>query len=73
MGRLEDIVQRNRSPKGSRERFIWSIVVGCFLLLILALMVFTDLGRPANAPPPPPPDPAPSVPDHSSVPDVQLR
>lgn len=43
MGKLDDIVARNRQPfrlKGSRSL----IVRGLFLLLILALFLFTDWG-----------------------------
>ncbi len=53
MGRLEDIIERNRNPKRNRERLTVSIVMGLFVLLILVLMVFTDLGaRPAPTVPP---------------------
>lgn len=71
MGRLDDILERNRNPKGSRERWIWSMAIGLFLILILILTVFTDLGRhPEDVRPV---DVAPSAPDHSRVHDVQLR
>jgi hypothetical protein len=54
MGRLENIIHRNRYPKGNRERMVWGIIFGAFVLIILGLMVFTDLGeRPAEDPPPP--------------------
>jgi hypothetical protein len=54
VGRLEDIVERNQNPKRFGERITVGIGFGVFLLIILALMVFTDLGkRPAEAPPPP--------------------
>ncbi len=54
MGRLENIIHRNRHPKGNRERMVWGIVFGTFVLIILGLMVFTDLGeRPADDPPQP--------------------
>jgi hypothetical protein len=45
MGRLEDIATRNRTRRWPRERFAVMFGLGIFLLLILALMVFTDLGR----------------------------
>ena len=52
MGRLEDIVERNKNPKRFGERITVGIGFGVFLLIILGLMVFTDLGkRPAEAPP----------------------
>lgn len=50
MGRLEDIIARNRNPKANRERIVVSIGFGVFILIILALMVFTDLGK-SNAKP----------------------
>ncbi|MBA3465273.1 MAG: hypothetical protein H0T46_35405 [Deltaproteobacteria bacterium] len=51
MGRLENIIERNRNPKGNRERMVWGIVFGTFVLIILCLMVFTDLGeRPEEQP-----------------------
>jgi hypothetical protein len=46
VGRLENIIARNRRPKGSRERFWVTIGFGLAILLILVLMVFTDLGTP---------------------------
>lgn len=46
MGRLEDIAARNRRNRsGRRERLVVMFGLGLFLLLILALMVFTDLGE----------------------------
>lgn len=65
MGRLEDIIARNRNPKGHRERMVWGIVMGTFVLIILGLMVFTDLGKR------PEPKPAPPSKDHH-VDDVPL-
>ena len=44
MGRLEDIVARNKNPTRSRERLWVMIALGMFLLLILTMMVFTNLG-----------------------------
>lgn len=46
MGRLENIIARNQRPRGSRERIAVSIGFGVAILVILALMVFTDLGTP---------------------------
>ena len=46
MGRLENIIARNQRPRGSRERVYVSIGFGVVILVILALMVFTDLGTP---------------------------
>lgn len=53
MGRLDDIIERNRNPKRT-ERLTVGIGVALFLLLIIILMTFTDLGRPnfeSSAPP----------------------
>lgn len=44
MGRLEDIVARNKRPTKSRERLWVMIGLGVFLLVILVMMVFTNLG-----------------------------
>jgi len=49
MGRLENIVARNRRPSRMNERLIVSTVIGAIVLLIIALAVFTDLGRPPEA------------------------
>lgn len=45
MGRLEDIIARNRQPRGVRATasMLWR---GAVLLLILGLMMFTDWGIP---------------------------
>ena len=49
MGRLDNIVARNRRPNRLHERMIVSMVFGAIVLLILALAVFTDLGAPPDA------------------------
>jgi hypothetical protein len=49
VGRLENIVARNRTPNRMQERVVVSMVFGAVVLLILALAVFTDLGRPPEA------------------------
>jgi len=54
VGRLEDIVARNRNPKGQRERWVWGMIIGLFIVVILVLMVFTDLGRRPEQKPAPP-------------------
>ena len=53
MGRLDDILARNRRRQRPGERALWSMVFGLIILLILGLAVFTDLGRPpaSSAPP----------------------
>lgn len=58
MGRLEDIVDRNKHPgKHRKMRFPVGIMLSAFVLLVLVLMIFTDLGvspttKPASPPPP---------------------
>ena len=49
MGRLENIVARNRRPGRMNERLIVSMVIGAIVLLIIALAVFTDFGLPPEA------------------------
>ena len=46
MGRLDNIIERNRRGKRPKERTVVMLVVGLALLVILALMLFTDLGTP---------------------------
>ncbi len=54
MGRLDDIIERNRNPKRT-ERLSVSIGVGLFILLIIVLMTLTDLGTPNFEKDPPAP------------------
>ncbi|HTL37000.1 MAG TPA: hypothetical protein VL326_27880 [Kofleriaceae bacterium] len=59
MGRLEDIVERNKNPRKHRQgRFPFGIAVSALVLLVLVLMIFTDLGKP-NVPAKPAETPAP--------------
>jgi hypothetical protein len=57
VSRLDNIISRNK-PSRPKEKTVVSLVIGFMILLILALAVFTDLGRPpvpdkpAAAPPP---------------------
>lgn len=53
MGRLENIIERNRNPKRG-ERMTVGIGFGVFILIIIALMVFTDLGARPDATQPAP-------------------
>jgi hypothetical protein len=54
MGRLEDIVERNRNPRRHRKggRFPFGLAISAFVLLILILVIFTDLGVTPYQPPP---------------------
>ena len=53
VGRLDDIIDRNKHPRRHRKlRFPLGIMVSAFVLLIIVLMIFTDLGM-TSAPPPP--------------------
>ena len=53
VGRLENIIARNRRANRPKERTIVMLVVGLALLVILGLMVFTDLGIPPSPKRPP--------------------
>ncbi len=64
MGRLENIIARNRRPNRPRERLVVSLAFGAIVLLILALMVFTDLGLPPEPPRAGEPPAGPAAPGH---------
>ena len=49
VGRLENIIARNQRPNRPRERLVVSLSFSAIVLLILALMLFTDLGLPPGA------------------------
>jgi hypothetical protein len=50
MGRLEDIVERNKHPgKTAKNRFPLGLGVAVFVLIIICLMVFTDLDESPDA------------------------
>jgi len=49
VGRLDNIIARNRGRDRWNERLTTSLVLGAIVLLILALAVFTDLGVPPEA------------------------
>jgi hypothetical protein len=49
VGRLDNIIARNRRPNRLHERLIVSLVMGAIVLVIIALAVFTDLGLPPEA------------------------
>jgi hypothetical protein len=49
VGRLDNIIARNRRPNRLHERLIVSLVLGAIVLVIIALAVFTDLGLPPEA------------------------
>jgi hypothetical protein len=45
VGRLDDIIARNRNPRRHRTmRFPVGIMLSGFVLLVLVLMIFTDMG-----------------------------
>jgi hypothetical protein len=66
VGRLENIIARNRRAGRPPERVVVMIGIGVFILLILVLAVFTDLGTP-------PDEPSPRLRKEPSVDGVQLR
>jgi hypothetical protein len=49
MGRLDNIIARNRRPNRLHERLIVSMLLGVVVIVIIALAVFTDLGLPPEA------------------------
>ena len=54
MGRLEDIIARNRRDGRPSEKTLAGAAIGVFILIILGMMVFTDLGKPPAPTPGPP-------------------
>jgi hypothetical protein len=59
VGRLEEIVERNRNPraairKSGGRRGVG--ITGVVLFVVLILLCFTDLAHPPQDPPPPPAD-----------------
>lgn len=56
MGRLDDIVDRNKHPgKHRKMRFPFGLMTAGFVLLILVLMIFTDLDESPDTSPAPTP------------------
>jgi hypothetical protein len=58
--KLDEIIARNQRASRPRERAFVGIVVGVFILVIIGLAAFTDLGTPPPDDPPvatPPPPP----------------
>lgn len=49
VGRLDNIIARNRRQGRMNEKVTVSLVMGAIVLLILGLAVFTDLGLPPEA------------------------
>jgi hypothetical protein len=74
MGRLEQIVERNKHPRRHRKSaagMTLGIGVAIFVFVILVLMVFTDLGVPPSETPA---TPAPAADDGTRrVRGIQLR
>jgi hypothetical protein len=55
VGRLDDIIARNKHPRRHRRaRVPAGVGVALLVLIVLVLMVFTDLGLPPKASEPPP-------------------
>ncbi len=63
MGRLDNIIERNRRGNRPKERTVVMLGLGFALLVIIILMLFTDLGMP----------PTPSGPHEHRVDDILLR
>jgi len=66
VGRLDNIIARNRRGQRPPERVVVMIGIGLFVLLILVLAVFTDLGVPND-------EPSPKLRNEPHVDGVQLR
>ena len=50
MGRLDDIIDRNKHPSKHRKmRVPVGIMLAAFVLLVLVLMIFTDAALPPDA------------------------
>jgi hypothetical protein len=75
VGRLDNIIARNRQANRPSERLVASLVIGCIVLLILGLAVFTDLGVPPDPRAEHPPAAAPTAPGQrgKSLDGVPLR
>ena len=56
MGKLDDIIDRNKNPKRFGERMTVGIGLGVFILFILFAMVCTNMGKRPEADAPPRPD-----------------
>jgi hypothetical protein len=54
VGRLENIIARNRRGGRPSEKTLVGAAIGVFILIILGMMVFTDLGKPPAPPQGPP-------------------
>lgn len=56
MGRLDDIIERNKHPRRSlrqRKGFAVGGLVGVVLFVVLLLLIFTKLAQPPEDPPRP--------------------
>lgn len=74
MGRLDDIIERNRNPRGALRQAKGRRGVGLagvVLFVVLILLIFTDLARSPDAPPAPGPR-APTAAPHDRVRDIYL-
>jgi hypothetical protein len=71
MGRLDNIIARNRKAMRPKERTLVMMGLGVVLLILLGLWVFTDLGLPPSSQPLPVPHEKP-VRDHDRVDGVIL-
>lgn len=55
MGRLDDIIDRNKHPgKHRKMRFPVGLMLSAFVLLVLVLIIFTDAAGTKPPPEPPP-------------------
>jgi hypothetical protein len=62
VGRLDDIIDRNKHPRKHRKmRFPVHIMLSAFVLLVLVLMIFTDAAISPDDKKPAPPAATPST------------
>ena len=73
MGRLENIVERNKHPgRHGRKGVTAGVLLGLFVFVILILMIFTDLDESPVDPTPAPEPAAARPPDEKRVDGVLL-
>jgi hypothetical protein len=57
VGRLDEIIERNRHPRRAmrKRKGLGVGLASVVLFVVLILLIFTDLAKPPDDPPPPPP------------------
>jgi len=57
VGRLENIIARNRNPSGRRDRYALGLL-GVVLVVVVGMLIFTGLALPPGTPDPATAEPA---------------